>query len=363
MKKVLLSGFYGFGNTGDEAILETLAYELTNLGLEVSALSSNPEDTKKRYNIKSYNRKNPGEIIKAIKSCDVLIKGGGSLFQDVTSSMSLYYYLGIAMMAMMARKQVYLYSQGIGPISRQINRRLFTRIINRCKAISVRDEFSKEELDKLGVKVPPITLTADPVFLLKPAPAETGVKILLSSGLDIEEGRMMVGLAVRPWKGDETASSRFADMADRIIEEYNAKLVFIPFHYPHDLDFTFEIVNRMKNKPFIMDKRYMPSEIMSVMGQMHVNIGVRLHSLIFSACMGVPMIGISYDPKIEGFLNSMGLIPAAGYEDLEWNRIDQAIKAVSSNRAYILEAVTNKAHQNKERARRNLEVLMEGLEV
>ena len=358
MKEVLISGYYGFGNTGDEAILETLSLEFARADLKVNVLSALQRETQEKYRVKAFHRSKPSEIIKAIKSSDALISGGGSLFQDVTSSTSLYYYLGIVFLALVMRKKVYVYSQGIGPIKKKINQKLFTGIINRSKAISVRDKSSYDELAKLGVKTPSINLTADPVFLLEPAEAGKGEKILELAGVDFDDERPLIGLAVRAWGSGEIASSNFAAVADKIIEIFNARLVFIPFHCPHDLDFAFDIVNKMKNKPFILDKTYIPSEVMSVMGLMHINIGVRLHSLIFSACMGVPMIGISYDPKIDGFLETMGLEAACSYENLQWESIRKAIETINSDRASIIEAISERTKQSRELARRNLEDLL-----
>ena len=47
--------------------------------------------------------------------------------------------------------------------------------------------------------------------------------------------------------------------------------------------------------------------MLSIIGNMDLLVGVRLHSLIYAAIMGVPLIGISYDPKCTAFLNSVGL--------------------------------------------------------
>lgn len=359
MKKVLISGYYGFHNTGDEAILETLCKELSDAGLEVDVLSAEPEKTQNRYNVRAFNRANVGEVIRAVRNCDVLLSGGGSLFQDVTSSASLYYYLGIVILGLIMRKDVHIYSQGIGPINKRFNRKLFSMVISKAKSISVRDAASYDKLVGLGVNRVPTTVTSDPVFLLEAAPAEQGAAILTQAGLDVTDPNTLVGLAVRPWGDRETASGNFAEIADRIIEEFNAKLVLFPFHHPGDLDFTFEIVNKMKHKPFILDKQYLPSQIMSAMGLMHMNIGVRLHALILSACMGVPMIGISYDPKIDGFLNSMGLNSVCTYQNLQWDKIKEEMINISSNRASVIEAITRKTQESRELARKNLNQLLE----
>ena len=54
----------------------------------------------------------PVAILRAVKKCDMLISGGGSLLQDVTSSKSLHYYLSIIRCAEFFHKKVFIYSQG-----------------------------------------------------------------------------------------------------------------------------------------------------------------------------------------------------------------------------------------------------------
>ena len=57
---------------------------------------------------------------------------------------------------------------------------------------------------------------------------------------------------------------------------------------------------------------------------------MRLHALIMAAVAGVPLAGISYDPKIERFLNQLGLKPVCtvheGYTNIvsELERLENA---------------------------------------
>ena len=52
-KRVVISGYYGFGNFGDEAILALLIERLKKMGLEVVVLSSNPRKTSMDYFVNS----------------------------------------------------------------------------------------------------------------------------------------------------------------------------------------------------------------------------------------------------------------------------------------------------------------------
>ena len=117
MKNIVISGYYGQLNTGDEAILRVLIDRLReyerqeNEDLNIVVLSSRPHLTSKIYNVESVNRKKIWRVIKAIKRCDIFISGGGSLFQNETSNRSLYYYLFQIFVAKLFRKKVFIFSR------------------------------------------------------------------------------------------------------------------------------------------------------------------------------------------------------------------------------------------------------------
>lgn len=358
MKKVLISGYYGFGNTGDEAILETLINKFSKEGIKLEVLSARPEKTMKIHGIKAYNRFNLMEVIKAVKDSDILISGGGSLFQDVTSSSSLYYYLAIVVIAQMFRKKVHIFSQGIGPIKKTLNRKAFLRVVSRVETISVRDEISLDEVFKLGIKKPETILTTDPVFMLEPSSESVGREILLEAGID-ESKKMAIGIAARSWHNNKNVSLQFAQIADAIIEEFDSNVILFPFHYPEDFDFADKIAGQMRNKPGIIKKEYRPSELMSAIGLMDINIGVRLHALIFSVCMGIPVIGITYDPKIDGFLKTIGLSSISEYEDIKWEEIKEEIVKIIRNKHEVVKTIIMAKDNAKIKADKNFDKLLE----
>ena len=97
MVNILISGYYGFDNIGDESILRTLVSSLREHipDCSLTVLSHNPTSTREKYGVEAVDRMSPVAILRAVKKCDMLISGGGSLLQDVTSSKSLHYYLSI----------------------------------------------------------------------------------------------------------------------------------------------------------------------------------------------------------------------------------------------------------------------------
>ena len=114
MIHILISGYYGFNNIGDESILRAVVDNLrTKLdNIDITVLSKNPNSTAQKYGVDSVNRKSVKDIIKAVRKCDLLISGGGSLLQDVTSKKSILYYLMIIWVGLFFRKKVFIYSQG-----------------------------------------------------------------------------------------------------------------------------------------------------------------------------------------------------------------------------------------------------------
>ena len=122
--KIVLSGYYGFDNIGDEAVLFSIITALRKeiKDVHITVLSNNPDKTKALYGVESVNRWDIKAVARSIKESDLLISGGGSLLQDVTSSKTIPYYLAIVKIAQFYKKKVVFYSQGIGPVNKGISR-------------------------------------------------------------------------------------------------------------------------------------------------------------------------------------------------------------------------------------------------
>ena len=83
-KTILVAGYYGFGNVGDEAILSAILTDLRKQreGLEFIVISSNPEETAASHNVRSVHWKEINTLMDAARECDLIILGGGGIFQD-----------------------------------------------------------------------------------------------------------------------------------------------------------------------------------------------------------------------------------------------------------------------------------------
>jgi polysaccharide pyruvyl transferase CsaB len=363
MYKILISGYYGFGNVGDESILTAIENSLlaSGKGIDITVLSANPALTEANHRVKSVDRKNFFEIYMAIKNCDLFISGGGGLLQDVTSEKSIRYYLGLIYIAKRLGKKVMVYGQGIGPINRKSNRRLAAAILNRVDAITVRDGKSLNDLKTMGVKVPPIYLTADPVVLLKPPGSREGREVLERLGLDLT--RPIAGFSVRDWKGSESFSNLVAKAADNMIGELGFQVVFIPFHYGEDNGCIMKIRSIMKNQAYWADQRLGALQLLDLVGELDLLVGVRLHSLIFSAIQGVPLVGISYDPKVDGFLSHLDMRPVGDIESLELSDLLIEIQRVWGNREQVRRHLLERMDKLKERAAINDQVVFQLLNI
>ncbi|NLC07142.1 MAG: polysaccharide pyruvyl transferase CsaB, partial [Syntrophomonadaceae bacterium] len=360
MKTIVLSGYYGFDNAGDEALLAAISGTLRELKPEINivVLSASPRRTQELHGVAAVSRFNPISLIQTLKRADLLISGGGSLLQDVTSWRSILYYLGVVTLALILGRPVMFYAQGIGPIRRPWARWLTRVIANRVRLITVRDQDSLNELKNLGITKPPAYVTADPVLGMRAAAGltekKTGIKTENSLFLpttnasasaaasalttdsaiasattsyiesdaaiapDISAGtatgtRRRIGFALRNWQGMTGFKAAVAEAADYLTEQ-GWEVVFVPLHYPDDLAATRDIVGQMQYPSRIIEERLSVQEVMQELATFDLLVGMRLHSLIFAAALGVPMLGISYDPKVNAFLEQLGEKPVGRVE-------------------------------------------------
>lgn len=309
MTRILISGYYGFNNIGDESILKAVVDALNKEipGVAITVLSKTPSQTSEKFKVDSVDRKSPFKVLKALGKTDLLISGGGSLLQDVTSKRSILYYLMVMWGAMFFRRPIFIYSQGIGPIKGKLNRKLTASTLKKAKGIVVRDESSKDFLIEIGLDKDKVKVAADPVLRLPKAGLEEGLKILKNEGFVRDPGKTVVGFAIK----ERDIKSPFVDELEKAVRalslEKNCQVVLIPFHFDEDVAVINELKERLGPLVYTVKNKYLTEEMLSIIGNMDLLIGVRLHSLIHASIMNVKMIGISYDPKINRFLKSIGL--------------------------------------------------------
>lgn len=304
MNRILISGYYGFGNSGDDALLLSIIKDLKEKlpEAEITVLSADPDETESVYGVQAVDRWNIMKVMGAMRKSDLLISGGGTLIQDGTSTKSLIYYLAIIMLAHIFGMKIMLYSNGIGPLDKKGNVRLTKMILNKVNLITLRDEVSEEALAKIGVDKPKVVLTADPVFMLERADESSAEKIL--SGYGVDEDKKFFIVSVRKWKNlSENFPEMLAEIIDYTAEKYQMTPVFLPMQLSSDSDISKKIISEMKQKPVFIDRAMPTNEVLAVVNKAHMCIGMRLHTLIYAASQGVPIIGLVYDPKINGFMD------------------------------------------------------------
>ncbi|MDW5299288.1 MAG: polysaccharide pyruvyl transferase CsaB [Sedimentibacter sp.] len=321
MKKVLLAGYYGFGNLGDEAILEMALEQILEITERnnITILSGNKEATRKKYNIDTIDRYNVFSIIKKLKSSDVLVFGGGSLLQDVTSKRSIYYYLFLIRLAKFMNNKIVMLSQGIGPIINEKSKSAVSSTLRMVNYITVRDKHSKEFLESLGVDKKKIFLSTDPVINLR-----TG-KIIKKQ----QNCTKKVCFSLRNWK-NANVSEKISQVADKLIKN-GIECHFIPFYYNEDLELINEVEKNIGTKAVYYKERLSTREAFDIIINMDVMVGVRLHSLIFAAAANVPFVAVSYDHKVDHFVNSVSMKVACKIDNIDVELLcDEIIKKIEN---------------------------------
>ncbi len=305
----IISGYYGFSNIGDDAMLQSIIKDIrkSRSNTKMLILSRNPAEAELYLNINSAGRYNLPRILMAMRKSRLLVYGGGTLIQDSTSTRSLIYYLSIIWIAKKMGLKVMLYANGFEPMSRHMNRRLTHRIINQIDMITLREQSSLVELEKLGITKPQTIITADAALSLDaPAPAHDHEAVRILKARSVAADKPLVGISVRKWQGMDTYTEIIASAADHIAEELGAAPVFLAMQYPDDYAAIEAVTGKMRQKAHVITEKLGVAEMLSLIERMDMLIGMRLHSLVFAASLSVPVIGIPYQPKVQAFLDHIG---------------------------------------------------------
>jgi polysaccharide pyruvyl transferase CsaB len=392
-QKIIISGYYGFKNSGDEAVLTSILYALEEAGqaagIQITpiVLSIDPEWTTKTYGVEAVHRMKLGEVKKAIQQSDGLISGGGSLLQDVTGLGTIPYYLGVIKLAQWLGKPTFIYAQGVGPVQRGFFHPFIKNVMKKCKYISVRDQQSAAYLQKIGIGQERIHVVPDPVmgFVLteqvqkhvehhhgedrvldqevsKEVSQDVSQyesqdmsedvtrhvsqnivqeNVVAKSGVQSveenlpEQAKPVVGVSVRFWNEDRSELLSLAKGLSKLTAEMDVTLKFLPFYFPGDDEASRFVIEHMEHGAevaSVIDECEHPSEMVREVKNCDLLIGMRLHSLIYAASQSVPMMGISYDPKIDQFLARLNISPVGSHKALYGDQVASSAVSILSNK-------------------------------
>jgi len=283
-KNILISGYYGFDNFGDEAILGVLTKKLKELNANTTVLSTNPTKTSSLYKVESKSSFNIFEVLREIKNCDILVSGGGSLLQDVTSIKSLLYYLFVINKALFSKKQVIIFAQGIGPIHNKFGALLTKNTLKKCKFVAVRDVKSQRLLRRWGIVS---DLVCDPLFDLKLVASEPSnlVGVQLRSFKTLKE-KLLIKLA-------EQINKDFSDKKIEIYSFQDSLDLEVCKHFEHILK---QLNPKIKTKLIFNQTS---AELLEKISKLDYMIAMRFHANLIALKYGIKTLAICYDEKVE----------------------------------------------------------------
>lgn len=345
--RFLISGYYGYDNAGDEAVLAALLNHVSTgvpraeFVVTSGALSQTETlHAASEYSLRTIARDDFKTIWREMKNCDAFLSGGGSLLQDATSLRNIVYYTALIRLAHAAKKPAMIYAQGIGPLNKTISQKLTRAALQSAstRIVTLRDPDSKTLLNSIGV-TRPIEITADPVWDLLDEKRTASVS-----------DRLRWCVSLRSWPDASTpdAEAKVLKAIRDAAKHSGATLKFLAMQPARDR----ALIESLGVAPEeILDTENLhPREIMRLAAQSTLMIAMRLHALIFAAAQGVPCVAVSYDPKVKSLAKLIGAPVIENASESELAKLQAAATEAQPPSTLVIEDMKAKARRNAELA-------------
>lgn len=334
MNRVLIIGGDSDFNLGDAAILFSLCDCLAGKkrGLELTVTSKRPQRSKTPGVTRVVRRgpKGMGSLLRAAHDSDLVILGGGGLFQDDDSRIKMPYWAGTLSALRLANRNLVGHSLGAGPLRHAESRLAARMACAAMKSVSVRDQHAYRWLAPCTSKN--VAVVPDPAFMLRPAPPADAHALLRSVGLSGD--RPIVGVAVRRWfhrlggfvphrikaavgldKGHGEAElsaflDQLSDALRRLCRRLDASLLLLPTYnvaHENDAGVCRSLAARLGDVSTGILELNDPQLYKAVAGKLTLMIAARMHPLILASGMGTPIVGLAYNVKFDGLFESLRL--------------------------------------------------------
>jgi polysaccharide pyruvyl transferase CsaB len=378
-KRILIVGYFGENNTGDEAILTAMLRGLRryrrNLKIMVPSYGADPARLEKSYGVVSFRLCDLGRLFDAVEAADLVLLGGGGLLHDIwhprpetmltSRHFGLSYYCGIPWLAAQLGRPVMLYAVGVGPLLFREGEDLVRDVARAARIITVRDPASAEALRRLGVQESRVEITADPAWQLTPVTNPIVEGLLARSRLS--RGPWL-GVAVRNWNvGIQQAlwERELLRGVEAFAKEHGLDVLFLPFQHgggglQDDLALARKLAAGLTRvRSAVLESPCAPEELLGVVGRCALMISMRLHAFIFACLSGTPTVALDYDTKVPVHATLLDPpAPAIKLAELTGERLRVALEGVWRDRAEWPRRQEALARQMHRRAERNTELAL-----
>ena len=332
--RVLILAGDADGNLGDHAILKATcaALRAARPGVEITVVSDQPVRCRREFEAAAIPRGAAGflRLIRVAHGSDLVLCGGGGLFQDDDSLVKMPYWALRTMLARLLAPRVVGYSLGVGPLEAGFSR-LCARLAFACmERISVRDAKAQDVAQPLASLM--VDIVPDPALSLAPAGRAEAHACLAAAGLQ-DDGRPLIGVAPRRWfpprrrlvpqklrarlglrddHGGTEGRSLVAVLAgalDELVERHGARIVFLPtYRLTHEADdrVAEEVSRTMRNGPAAVLRLDDAALYKAVCAELSLLIAGRMHPAILAAAAGTPVLPLAYNPKFAGLFALLG---------------------------------------------------------
>lgn len=316
-------------------------------------------------------------LVDEIKSADLILHApGGPSIGDI------YYddeptYLKIFDLIRVLRKPYIFYAPSMGPFNKIVRNRWRKKILNGAEEITLRDPISAEYLRKF-LPQKKFHQTLDSAFQHDIDMEKNKEKLNSYNELKffLASHEKCVGVTITDllW---HPIHSRNQVTVQKIHNSFQAFLkeladqgygiVFIPQLYGKGNDYNLMNSFAIEETNFFTisdsDERFDAYFQQYLISQLYAVIGMRYHSNIFSAKMGTPFISVSYEQKMQGFMEKQGIGQyCLTLDDLSAEKLREKFELLTANyesyRTYL-----NEKHENmKKDAYQNTEIVIRILE-
>ncbi|MFD2763408.1 polysaccharide pyruvyl transferase family protein [Micromonospora eburnea] len=310
-------GSYGGRNLGDEAILTGLLSDLRHLepNARIIVFSRNPAHTAMAHpdvEAVPWEGVSRADSSLILADLDLLILGGGGILYNREARR----YLRVVRVAQERGLPLLTYAVGVGPLSDSVDTGMVRETLAGATEVTVRDQESRMVLEEAGL-LNPITVTADPAFLLEPE--DFPESWLREEG--VPAGKRLVGLSVRePGRAAERLDidgyhRLLAQIGDFLVHRIDAYVLFVPMERD-DIRHSHGVMSHMTTaeRGRILHGDYSPRQILGLMRHFDLAVGMRLHFLIFAAMAGTPFLPLPYAGKVFDLAQRLGVPALRGVE-------------------------------------------------